>query len=55
MNATGDRKQEPGDPDGDKVALSPEERVEGRAAAPAPGVERAEDNEVKHETNPNTE
>ena len=55
MYATGGHKQDQAEPDGDAAALSPEERVEGRAAAPAPGVERPEDNEVKHETSPNTE
>ena len=39
----------------DEAVLSPEEKIEGRPSAPAPGVERFGDNEVKREINPNTE
>lgn len=41
--------------DEEAVALSPEEKINGKPAVPPPGVERAGDNPVKRETNPNTE
>ena len=47
-------EQNQGGPEED-VALSPEEKIDGRPGLPAPGVERTGDNEVKHEINPNTE
>ena len=37
------------------VALSPGEKIGGSPAAPPPGVERAEANEIKREKNPNAE
>ena len=55
MYAAGGHEQEQAEAGRNAIALSQQERVEGMAAAPAPGVERAGDNEVKHEMNPNTE
>lgn len=47
-------EQNQGGPD-ENIALSPEEKTGGVPVSPTPGVERAGDNEVKHEINPNTE